>query len=116
MYATLSKYGNEVVAVTKGVYFSGPSHGAAAAPPPRRRTPEASFPEMQYENLGSAIWVTSEREPRFMPIRPVVLESSSTSEVYPVVSMHPNRVPGCDAPPMKKVSAARVPSTEEESA
>lgn len=51
-----------------------------------------------------------------MPMRPVVLESSSASEVYPAESMQPNKVPGCTPPPMEKVSAARVPSTEEESA
>lgn len=51
-----------------------------------------------------------------MPINPVVLESSFESELYPDVSMHPNRVPGCGEPPMTNVSAARVPSVEEASA
>lgn len=51
-----------------------------------------------------------------MPIKPVVLESSLMSEVYPAESMQPNNVPGCAAPAREKVSAARVPSAEEASA
>ena len=47
MYATRSKYGNEVVVFTRGVYWRGPSHGNVAAPPKRRTPEEPAPPEMQ---------------------------------------------------------------------
>ena len=60
---------------------------------PKSNTPEASLPEMQYENFGNPIWVTNESDPRFMPINPVVLESSFALELNPE-SMLPNIIPG----------------------
>lgn len=92
---------------TIGVYFNGPTHLIFASP--KSNTPVESLPEMQYENLGNPIWVTNERDPRFIPINPVVLESSFEFELNPE-SIHPNMVPGCADPPAKKVSVARFPS------
>lgn len=89
------------------MYFNGPSQLKFASP--KSNTPVESLPEMQYENLGNPICVTNEREPRFMPINPVVLESSFALELNPE-SIHPNMVPGCADPPAKKVSVARLPS------
>lgn len=60
---------------------------------PKSNTPEASWPEMQYENFGNPICVTNESDPRFMPINPVVLESSLVLELNPE-SIHPKIIPG----------------------
>jgi len=107
VYATRSKYGNGVVIFTIGVYFNGPTQLIFASP--KSNTPVESLPEMQYENLGNPIWVTNERDPRFIPINPVVLESSFEFELNPE-SIHPNIVPGWADPPAKNVSVARLPS------
>lgn len=107
MYATRSKYGNGVVIFTSGVYFNGPSQPKFASP--KSNTPEESLPEMQYENLGNPNCVTNESDPRFIPINPVVFESSFVFVLNPE-SIHPNIVPGCANPPAKNVSMARLPS------
>ena len=48
---------------------------------------------MQYDKFGNPIWVMNDKDPRFRPIIPVVLESSSELELNPV-SIHPKIVPG----------------------
>lgn len=82
---------------------------------PNSKIPEKSEPEMQYENFLKPIWEIKESEPRFMPINPVVLESSSKLLLKPE-SIHPNIVPGNLDPAMVKLSRARLPSEEEASA
>jgi hypothetical protein len=57
----------------------------------------------------------NDNDPRFRPINPVVLESSSELELNPE-SMHPNIVPFRAEFPRWKVSNARLPSMEEASA
>lgn len=70
---------------------------------------------MQYENLLNSIWEMKEREPRFIPISPVVLESSSGLLLNPE-SMHPKMVPEKFDPAMIKLSIDKVPSEDDASA
>lgn len=82
---------------------------------PKSKTPDESLPDMQYENFGKPIWVIKDNDPRFRPIKPMVLESSSELELNPE-SMHPNIVPGRGEFPILKISDARLPSIEVPSA
>lgn len=82
---------------------------------PNSKTPVESRLDMQYENLENPIWETKDKEPRFIPKSPVVFESSSWLELEPE-SMHPNTTPARSEFVNRKVSEARLPSTEVASA
>ncbi|KAM0034520.1 hypothetical protein Hdeb2414_s0016g00498821 [Helianthus debilis subsp. tardiflorus] len=64
---------------------------------------------MQYENLENPICETNDKEPRFIPNNPVVLESSSWFELEPE-SMHPNTTRGRSEFVNRNVSYARLPT------